>query len=263
MNLTAGKKLILILLLTLAASFVSLPKEIPVNIHLGPVNVEKTFVKPTVIKDFNLVLGLDLAGGSHLVFEVDPSDLSKEDKETAITSLRNVIERRVNLFGVSEPNVQTSSFEGKDRIIVELPGVKDTEEAKGIIGKTAQLVFAELSDEEGGGLIPTQLTGAYLKDANVVFDRNVGKPAVSIEFTQEGSALFAEITGRNINKPLAIVLDGEPVSAPIVQEQIVGGSAQITGEFTQEQAKNLAIQLILVATVSFYLSYYLILFKFN
>ena len=243
MKLTAGKKLILILLLTLVASYISLPKRIPVNIHLGPINYERTFEKPTIGKDHELVLGLDLAGGSHLVFEVDTTDISKEKKDTALTSLRNVIERRVNLFGVSEPNVQTSSFEDKDRIIVELPGVKDTEEAKSIIGKTAQLVFAELSEEEGGGLIPTQLTGAYLKDANVVFDRNVGKPAVSIEFTSEGATLFADITKRNINKPLAIVLDGEPVSAPIVQDQIVGGSAQITGEFTQEQAKNLAIQL--------------------
>ena len=243
MKLTAGQKLILILLLTLVASYISLPKRIPVNIHLGPVNFERTFEKPTIGKDHELVLGLDLAGGSHLVFEVDTADISKEKKETALTSLRNVIERRVNLFGVSEPNVQTSSFEDKDRIIVELPGVKDTEEAKSIIGKTAQLVFSELSEEEGGGLIPTQLTGAYLKDANVVFDRNVGKPAVSIEFTSEGATLFADITKRNINKPLAIVLDGEPVSAPIVQDQIVGGSAQITGEFTQEQAKNLAIQL--------------------
>lgn len=243
MNLTAGKKLILILFLTIIASFISLPKEIPVNIHWGSFNFEKTFQKPNFIKEFDLVLGLDLAGGSHLVFEVDSTGLSEEKKDTAITSLRNIIERRVNLFGISEPNVQSSSFEDKDRIIVELPGVKDTEEAVSIIGKTAQLVFAELSDEEGGGLIPTELTGAFLKDASVVFDRNVGKPAVSIEFTKEGSELFAEITGRNVNKPLAIVLDGIPVSSPIVQEQITGGSAQITGEFTQEQAKNLAIQL--------------------
>jgi len=141
MKLTAGKKLILILLLTLVASYISLPKRIPVNIHLGPVNFERIFEKPTIGKDHELVLGLDLAGGSHLVFEVDTTDISKEKKDTALTSLRNVIERRVNLFGVSEPNVQTSSFEDKDRIIVELPGVKDTEEAKSIIGKTAQLVF--------------------------------------------------------------------------------------------------------------------------
>ena len=200
MNLTAGKKLILIFVLTIIASFISLPKKIPLNIHWGPLNIEKTFQKPDFIKQFDLVLGLDLAGGSHLVFEVDSTGLSEEKKGTAIMSLRNVIERRVNLFGISEPNVQSSSFEDKDRIIVELPGVKDTEEAVGIIGKTAQLVFAELSEEEGGGLIPTELTGAYLKDANVVFDRNIGKPAVSIEFTQEGSELFAEITKRNITE---------------------------------------------------------------
>ncbi|MEJ2441689.1 MAG: protein translocase subunit SecD, partial [Patescibacteria group bacterium] len=134
-------------------------------------------------------------------------------------------------------------FEGKDRIIVELPGVKDTQEAVDIIGQTAQLVFAEVSDEEGGGLIPTDLTGAYLKSADVVFDRNTGQPAVSIEFDKEGAEKFAEITGRNVNKPLAIVLDGIPVSAPIVQEKITGGTAQISGDFDVEQAKNLAIQL--------------------
>jgi len=252
MNLTAGKKLILIFLLTIIAFLISLPQKIPVNLHFGPVNLEKTLQRPDLNisigkfklqKKFDLVLGLDLAGGSHLVFEIDTEGLPEEKKETAITSLRNIIERRVNLFGVSEPNVQGSSFEGKDRIIVELPGVKDTEEAVGIIGKTAQLVFAELSDEEEETLIPTELTGAFLKDASVVFDRNVGKPAVAIEFTQEGSKLFAEITEKNVGKPLAIVLDGQLVSAPVVQEKIIGDSAQITGDFTQEEAKNLVIQL--------------------
>ncbi|MEJ2441628.1 MAG: hypothetical protein P8Y06_01755, partial [Patescibacteria group bacterium] len=140
MNLTAGKKLILIFILTAVALFISLPKYIPINLHLGPINIEKTFEKP--FKSWNLVLGLDLAGGSHLVFEADTSGLTPEQREIALTSLRNTIERRVNLFGVSEPNVQTSSFEGKDRIIVELPGVKDTQEAVDIIGQTAQLVFA-------------------------------------------------------------------------------------------------------------------------
>ncbi|MGB6839015.1 MAG: protein translocase subunit SecD [Microgenomates group bacterium] len=252
MNLTAGKKLILIFILTIIASFISLPKKIPINLHFGPINIEKTFQRPDLDisigkfklkRNFDLVLGLDLAGGSHLVFEADTSNLSKEKRDTAISGLRNIIERRVNLFGVSEPNVQTSTFEGKDRIIVELPGVRDTKEAIGIIGKTAQLVFSELSIEEAGGLIATDLTGAYLKDAGVVFDRNVGKPVVAIEFTKEGAEKFREITDRNVGKPLAIVLDGEVVSAPIVQETIAGGSAQITGDFTSDEAKNLAIQL--------------------
>jgi preprotein translocase subunit SecD len=140
-------------------------------------------------------LGLDLAGGSHLVFEADTSDLTAEDKKIALQGLRDVIERRVNFFGVSEPNVQTSSYGATDRIIVELPGVKDTDEAVDLIGETAQLVFAEVKGEgEDQYLSPTDLTGADLKKAQVVFDRTTGKPAVSLEFSSEGGDKFAKIT---------------------------------------------------------------------
>jgi len=178
-----------------------------------------------------------------LVFEADMSALPPDKKKDAIESLRNVIERRVNFFGISEPNVQTSSFEKKERIIVELPGVKNTKEAADLIGKVAQLVFAEVPEATGSALISTNLTGADLSSAKVVFDSTTGKPAVSIQFTKEGGEKFATITEKNVKKPLAIVLDGQPVSAPIVQEKITGGSAQITGNFTMEEAKTLAIQL--------------------
>lgn len=195
-------------------------------------------------KSFDLVLGLDLAGGSHLVFEADLSKLSQDKKSDAIASLRNVIERRVNFFGISEPNVQASSFEGKERIVVELPGVKDTKTAKEIIGKTAELVFAEVEGaSDSAKLIPTNLTGADLTSAKVVFDNQTGKPAVSIEFGKEGADKFAALTEKNVGKPLAIVLDGALVSAPIVQEKITGGQAQITGNFSLDEAKNLVIQL--------------------
>src|SRR3989344_6607598 len=114
---------------------------------------------------FDLKLGLDLAGGSHLVFEADTSKIVQEKKLTALTGVRDVIERRVNLFGVSEPNVQISEFEGKDRIIVELPGVRDTKEATDLIGRTAQLIFAEVEDQviteestPSSQLVPTDLT---------------------------------------------------------------------------------------------------------
>jgi len=230
MRLSALKRLffspkiqtLFIFILALIALFISLPKE---------------------ISRFDLVLGLDLAGGSHLVFEADTSALPKERKEDAITSLRNVIERRVNLFGIAEPNIQTASFEGRDRIIVELPGVRDTKEAIDIIGRTAQLVFAEIGDGEKGGLVPTDLTGAYLTEARVIFDRNSGKPAVSISFSKEGGEKFASLTEKNLGKPLAILLDDQLVSAPIVREKITGGSAQISGDFSLDEAKNLAIQL--------------------
>ncbi|KKU09069.1 MAG: Preprotein translocase subunit SecD [Candidatus Woesebacteria bacterium GW2011_GWB1_45_5] len=220
-----------IAILTLAAAFISLP----LNVN----------------KKFDLKLGLDLAGGSRLVFEADVTKISTDRKETALAGVRDVIERRVNLFGVSEPTVQTSRFEGKDRIIVELPGIKDTKEAVDLIGKTAQLVFAEVrevpSDEPGASpsaeLVPTDLTGADLESASVVFDSQTGKPAISLQFTSEGGNKFAAITKRNVGKPLPIVLDQEIVTQPTVQEEIISNQAQITGSFTVEEAKKLSIQL--------------------
>ena len=117
------KKIILIFILFLVCLYISLPVK-----------------KPSKIKINNEVkLGLDLAGGSRLVFEADTSKISSEKKASSLESLRNTIERRVNLFGISEPNVQTSNFQGKDRIVVELPGINDTKEAQALIGRTAQL----------------------------------------------------------------------------------------------------------------------------
>ncbi|HJX45717.1 MAG TPA: protein translocase subunit SecD [Patescibacteria group bacterium] len=249
----AAKKLIAILLLTLVAIFISLPKEIPLKINLMGVKLEKTFTRPdlninfgkvSINKKFDLVLGLDLAGGSHLVFEADLSSIPADRRETAITGVRNVIERRVNLFGVSEPNIQVSTFEGKERINVELPGVNNTKDAINLIGRVAFLTFAEVEGEgDKQTLKTTNLTGADLKSAMVVFDQTTGKPAVSLEFTSEGANKFEDLTGKNVGEPLPILLDGQLVSSPVVQEKISGGNAQITGTFTLDEAKNLAIQL--------------------
>lgn len=247
------RKLILIFLLSVAALYISLPTKIPVKLHLGSVNFEKEFVKRplninfgriSVEKNFELVMGLDLAGGSHLVFEAETGSLGAQEKKEAMEALREVIERRVNLFGISEPNVQISSFEGKSRVIVELPGVRDTNQATQLIGQTAQLIFVEIEGEgEGISFKPTDLTGADLKKAQVTFDSNTGKPVVQLEFKDEGAKKFEEITGRNVGKQLPIFLDNAPISSPIVQGQIAGGSAIITGEFSLQEAKNLSIQL--------------------
>lgn len=221
-------KFILILLLTVACGLIS-------------------YGYPLFGKKFDMSLGLDLSGGSHLVFEADTSKLAQDKKDQAIKSLRNVIEKRVNLFGVSESNVQTSNFEGKDRVIVELPGINDPREATGLIGQTAQLLFAELVEvpqaSPSSQMMPTDLTGADLKSALTVFDQNTGNPSVSIEFTDEGSKKFEEITGRNVGKPVAIILDNEVISAPNVNEKIIGGKAQISGGFTVEEANKLEVQL--------------------
>ena len=251
---TPVKKTLLILFLTIVATFISLPNKIPLNISLGKININKELKRPDINfklgkyeikKSFDLFLGLDLAGGSHLVFEADASTVSPDDLKNALDSLRDVIERRVNLFGVSEPVVQTSSFAGKDRIIAELPGVKDTKEAVDIIGKTAQLMFAEVPQStESASFKLTDLTGADLSSARVGFDQQKsGKPVIQLQFSKEGGEKFEKITSENIGKPLAIILDNEVVSAPIVQEIISGGQAAISGDFTLEQAKQLSLQL--------------------
>jgi preprotein translocase subunit SecD len=240
-----AKKVLLILLFSAICLFISLPHEFTLfgTKFIRP-NLDIKIGGFELKKNFDLVLGLDLAGGSHLVFEADTSQLSAEKRKDAIDSVRNVIEKRVNLFGVSEPVVQTSSFGGKERIIVELPGVRDTKQAVDTIGKTAQLVFAEVKEASPSAvLVPTDLTGADLSVAKTEFDRNSGKPVVSLQFSKEGGEKFAEITEANVGKPLAIVLDGEVVSAPVVQEKITGGNAQITGNFSLDDARALVIQL--------------------
>ncbi|MDP1710297.1 MAG: protein translocase subunit SecD, partial [bacterium] len=203
-----------------------------------------------IARKFDLKLGLDLAGGSHLVFDADMNKIPSEKRKTALEGVRDVIEKRVNLFGVSEPSVQTANFEGKERIVVELPGINDTKEAIALIGKTAQLTFYEemLLPAENGAtpsatLVPTDLTGADLQNAQVVFDNNNGKPSISLTFTKEGGDKFAKITERNIGKSLPIILDNTIISAPVVQEIITGGNAQITGTFTIDEAKKTMIQL--------------------
>lgn len=247
---TPKSKVVLIFCVVLIAAYISLPKEVnllgkrfvrkDIDISIGNFRIKK---------NFDLALGLDLAGGSHLVFEADTQKIPQDRKKEVLEGLKNVIERRINLFGISEPNIQISSFEGKDRVIVELPGVKDTREAVDLIGQTAQLRFAEFVEVQEEGATPsatlnfTDLTGADLKGSKVVFDRQAGKPVVMLEFTSEGGEKFARITERNIGKPLPIFLDQNEISSPVVQEKIVGGSAVITGNFSLKEAKNLSIQL--------------------
>ena len=255
---TALKKTLLIFILTLIALFVALPHRRPINLSFGPLKTDKSIVLPGVKytfrgqdyeNNFDLKLGLDLAGGTHLVFLADTSGIDAARVQNALEAAKAAIEKRVNLFGVAEPNIQTSEFEGQHRIIVELPGIDNPAEAVSLIGKTAQLQFAQIeqvgeSEEEGVNIVPTDLTGADLETASVVFNQSgTGEPAVSITFSQEGGEKFAAITENNIGKPLAILLDGQVVSAPVVQEKITGGVAQITGDFDIDSAKELAIQL--------------------
>ncbi len=199
-------------------------------------------------------LGLDLQGGTHLIYQADLSNIGEKDKSQTMEGLRDVIERRVNLFGVREPLVQVQG----DRLIVELAGVIDPAEAIKQIGQTPYLEFREEKEnykeileknktvlETGEGQIedpfnPTILTGKYLNKAEVNFDQTTYQPMVLLQFNDEGAKIFEELTSRNIGKQLAIYIDQVPISAPVVQEKISGGKAQITGRFTIEEANTLA-----------------------
>ena len=204
----------------------------------------------------NYKLGLDLNGGSHLVYQADTSKLSGTDVADAMTSLRDVIERRVNLFGVSEPIVQVEkggvAGGGEDRLIVELPGVTDIDEAIELIGQTPVLEFMLVKDTAGMSqeeiekltpeevFLPTGLTGRLLAKSKLEFDQSTGEPKVVLTFNNEGQKLFAKITTENKGRILAIFLDGQPISTPVINEAITSGDAVISGGFKIAEAKTLA-----------------------
>lgn len=199
------------------------------------------FVYPSGFGAKNLPwnLGLDLVGGSHLVYQVDLSNIPSGDRDSVLNGLRDVIERRVNLFGVSEPQVYIGKASGgQSELIVELAGAKEVSQAIQQIGTTPLLDFREV---EGTGtstqFIQTNLTGRYISGAQLTFDPNTNAPQVSITFNDEGGKIFEELTAANIGKPVAIFLDGEPIEIPVVQEKISGGKAQITGNFTVDTAR--------------------------
>ncbi len=183
-------------------------------------------------------LGLDLVGGSHLVYNVDLSGVPSKDQASVLNGLRDVIERRVNLFGVSEPQVYLGKSGDRSELIVELAGIKDIGQAIDMIGTTPMLDFREvLGEGTSTQFLPTNLTGRYISGAELTFDPTTQAAQVSITFNEEGATIFEELTGRNIGKPLAIFLDGEPIEIPTVQSKISGGKAQITGKFTIETAR--------------------------
>ncbi len=183
-------------------------------------------------------LGLDLAGGSVLTYDIDLSSVAAADRDSVVSGLRDVIERRVNLFGVSEPRVYTENVGGTSRLVVELAGVKDISTAVAQIGATPLLDFRELQEVGTSSVqfIPTALTGRYLTSAQVGQDTVSGRPMVLLQFNDQGSQIFSDLTGKDIGKRLCIFLDNQirsiDIDCPVIQSQISGGRAQITGDFT-------------------------------
>jgi len=231
------------------------------NIQLSKVG---GFNVPSV-PEKNFSLGLDLLGGAHLLYEADLSKVDEASRDDAMQGIRDVIERRVNFFGVAEPVIQVS---GENRLIVELAGISDVSQAIKMIGETPFLEFKEESPnsqqllnefraKQAAGqatvldeiklnddmFVSTGLNGKHLERAQIVFDPQTGQAQVSLKLNSEGAQLFGEITSRNIGKTVAIFLDGFAISIPTVQNAITDGEAVITGRFTPDEAKLLANRL--------------------
>jgi len=222
-----------------------------------PQGVNKTFKYFDIglsVPEVPFRLGLDLLGGTHLVYEADLSQIGDLEAGDAMQGVRDVVERRVNFFGVSEPLVQVS---GNNRLIVELAGISDVNQAIELIGETPFLEFREETSETQAILeaqsrgerlnedpfVSTGLNGRHLKRAQLVFDPQTGVPQVSLQLTDEGAKLFSEITRKNVGRMVAIYLDGMPISTPVVQNEIPDGQAVISGDFNPQEAKLLATRL--------------------
>ena len=214
----------------------------------------------TGVAKYPFKLGLDLSGGTHLLYRADVSAINAVEVKDAMSSLRDVIERRVNIFGVAEPIVQVQdggfSNQGEERLIVDLPGVTDVAKAVAMIGQTPLLEFrterpkdapqeltlgkdGQLSIDLNNQYVVTDLTGRYLDKAILEFNPNTNEPIVSLQFDAEGALLFEKITRENVGKTVAIYLDGQPISTPMVNEAISGGKAVISGKFSAVEAKTL------------------------
>lgn len=241
-------KTIIIGLILLGLIWVDVPDSIKTKYNI-PSQVDFTVFGLNIKKDFTTKLGLDLKGGSSLIFEADTTKVKKVDLNDALSSARDVIERRVNFFGVTEPQIQTVKTGNKYRLSVDLPGINNYEEAIKLIGQTAQLTFRELPDGKIATTTPiflqltkdTGLSGIHILKSTVEFNSQDGKPEVGLKFNKKGAELFASITKRNIGKQVGIFLDNMPLTTPTVQTEILDGSAVITGNFTTEEAKKLTI----------------------
>ena len=202
-------------------------------------------------------LGLDLRGGVHLVYQADTSQIKPEEISDAMSGLRDVLERRINFFGVSEPLIQIEQKgilktvgNREQRLIIELPGVTDVTQAIKMIGETPFLEFrtenpnaSTTESDPQKAFLPTDLTGRYLSKATLEFNQTTYEPTVILEFNDEGGKIFGQLTKENVGKRIAIFLDGTPISIPKVNEEIPSGKAQISGQFTPKEAQTLVQRL--------------------
>ncbi len=236
------KILILILVLTLGAVLVDMPKSVKFpgwKFSRPTLNLNSTGIPFS--RDLEVKEGLDLAGGTQLTLQVDMSAIPEANRQSALDSLQSIIERRVNPNGVFEPVIQTSKVNNDYRVLVELPGVTDVNQALALVGQTANLTFREEgaspSAQFGPYTILTNLSGKDLQKATAAFDQKTGAPIIQLAFTDDGAKKFEDITKRNIGKKVAMFLDDQYLMDPTVQVAITDGQAVISGQFTAADVK--------------------------
>ncbi len=245
--------LALIILLALGALYLDIPK-----LTL----FKKTIVHPKIklgqyTNNLEPKLGLDLAGGVQLTLSADMSNIAPADQANAIESVKNIVENRINSLGVAEPVIQTAKTPSQYRLIVEIPGISNVDEAVSQVKQAAHLEFKILKPEIPvestaaaylDSYISSGLTGSDLKRATPQASKDPNTPGyvVSLEFNSEGTKKLAKITQDNLGKPMAMILDNRPISQgppPVIRAVITDGNAQISGNFDAKSAKQLSIQL--------------------
>jgi preprotein translocase subunit SecD len=254
-------KLLLIFVLTFISALIAIPEKFAIDTNIAGKQIKFDYIKPPVNfeltdtikvqRDLALKKGLDIAGGLQVQLKLDFAGMSESEYASAVESTREVIARRVDQFGVGEPNIYTQQNGNDYRLVVELPGLSDPQKAIELIGQTARLEFKAAIYEQASesaepiikDFLPAALSGADLQKAAITFQTNDGKPAVQLKFNDEGAKKFAALTKDNLGKPIAIFLDDQIVTAPIVQTEITTGDAIITGDYSVDSAKQLAIQL--------------------
>ena len=229
--------LLLIVLLTIAAVFLDLPKFKIRNIEISHPKINTKLVK----RDLEPKLGLDLAGGVQLTMSADMQNIDPQDRDAALASAKDIVENRIDSLGVAEPVIQTAKTQAQYRLIIEIPGISDIDQAVATVKKTAHLEFkilkkdssaeatyaAKPEDFEASGL-----TGKDLKRAAAAPSQDPGTPGyvVNLTFNQDGAKKLEVITADNLEKPMAMYLDDQPISwpPPVIKAVITDGNAQIT-----------------------------------
>jgi preprotein translocase subunit SecD len=228
----------------------------PTNTEINPTGLGIPYRRDIAIKE-----GLDLQGGIQVLLQADVQPGQTVDRDTLLAA-RQIVEQRVNALGVSEPVIQLAE---NNRIIVELPGVRNPDDAIKTFGNTGLLEFIDAGTtplpegtivktslgappagiqvtDPSGRDYPTVVQGKHLRTASVGFDE-LGRPQINFTFNDEGAKLFGDFTSQNVGHYLAITLDKRVISSPVIQSPIVGGTGRITGRFRLEEAQNIVIQL--------------------